>query len=182
MTGLRPWEKQPGETAKAFAAFVAFKNIEPAFRSQVRVASDLGKSRQQIQRWASEWDWDERASAYDEEQEDKLLASRIEQKKKMDEEHLRIVRGARNKAVQALKQLDPKDLTPSELRHWLEMTLKLERLIMGEPESIEERRTKIDPTQDYDLEKEMEELAPIIEDMFRRGILTDDEDPEKEDE
>ncbi len=178
MIELRPWDKQPGETTKAYAAFVAFKNIEPAFRSQVRVASDLSKSRQQIQRWSSKWNWEERASAYDETQEVELLASRIEMKKRMDEEHLRIVRHARNKAVQALKDLDPKDLTPSELRHWLDMTLKLERLIMGEPESIQERRKKIVP--DYDLEKEMAELQPIIEEMYREGILTD-EDPDKED-
>src|SRR5215210_733983 len=122
MTELRPWDKQPGETAKAYAAFAAFKNLEPAFRSQVRVASDLSKSRQQIQRWASEWTWEERAGAYDEEQEVRLLASRIEMKKKMDEEHLRIVRHARNKAVKALKDLDPKDLSPTELRYWLDMT------------------------------------------------------------
>jgi hypothetical protein len=48
VTELRPWHRQPGETAKAYQAFVAFKNIELAFRSQVRVASDLSKSRQQI--------------------------------------------------------------------------------------------------------------------------------------
>jgi hypothetical protein len=187
MAELKPWDQQPGESSKAFAAFNAYKNLDPSERSISRVCSDLGKSRSTIGGWSGKWNWVERAEEWDEEEDRILRLSRIEAKRRMDEEHLRIVRHARNKAVRALNDLDPKDLTPSELRHWLDMTLKLERLIMGEPDSIEERRTKIHPTQDYDLEKEMEELAPIIEDMYRRGILTDslgtveDEEPGKED-
>ncbi len=92
----------------------------------------------------------------------------------MDEEHLRIVRAARNKAVQALKDVDPSEFTLTELRNWLDMTMKWERLIIGEPETGVERRVKVE-AKDYDIEKEMEELWPLIEDMYRRGILTDEE-------
>ncbi len=174
MAELRHWQQQPGETSKAYQAFNVYKNLDPSERSIVRVSSELAKSRTLVSRWSFTWDWVERAAAWDEEQEIRLLTARIEQKKKMDEEHLKIVRGARNKAVQALKNLDPKDLSPSELRQWLDMTLKWERLIMGEPETIEERRTKINVTNDYDLEKEMEELQPIIDEMYRKGIISDE--------
>ena len=92
----------------------------------------------------------------------------------MDEEHLKIVRAARNKAVQALKDVDPSEFTLTELRNWLDMVIRWERLIIGEPETIVQRRAKKVETQDYDLEKEMEELAPIIEDMYRRGIISDE--------
>lgn len=73
----------------------------------------------------------------------------------MDEEHLKIVRTGRNKAVQALREFDPADLTPTELRNWLTTFMEWERLILGEPGTIEERRTRVE-VQDYDIEKEMD--------------------------
>jgi hypothetical protein len=174
MTELQPWQRQPGETDKAWAAFVTFRNLEPSERSLSRVVSELGKSRGLIERWSSRNNWRERAEAWDEEQDLRLLSSRVEAKKRMDEEHLRIVRAARNKAVQALKDVDPSEFTLTELRNWLDMTMKWERLIIGEPETVVERRVKVE-AKDYDIEKEMEELWPLIEDMYRRGILTDEE-------
>jgi hypothetical protein len=61
----------------------------------------------------------------------------------------------------------------------LEMSMKWERLIMGEPASIEERRTKIE-IPDKDIEKEMEELMPLFEEMYRDGILTRYEDGDED--
>jgi hypothetical protein len=177
MNELQYWQRQPGESDKAFQAFVTYRNLEPSFRSITRVVSELNKSRSLIGRWSSGWNWVERAAAWDEEQEIRLLAARVEAKKKMDEEHLRIVRSGRNKAVRALAEFDPKDLAPAELRNWLTTFMEWERLILGEPETIEERRTKVAVGQE-DIEKEMEELMPIIEDMFRRGELSPLEDEE----
>ncbi|MGH3146171.1 MAG: hypothetical protein ACRDTR_10270, partial [Rubrobacter sp.] len=58
----------------------------------------------------------------------------------------------------------------------------------GEPGTIEEQRAKNGQSHrlvagvDYDLEQEILELQPIIEDMYRRGILSDSWDGEEEDE
>lgn len=172
MDELRPWHRQPGETDKAYHAFVTYRNLEPPLRSHARVVSELGKSRALISRWSAEWDWVERAAAWDEEQEIRLLATRIETKKKMDEEHLKIVRAGRNKAVERLRDVDLTDASLTELRYWLDTFMSWERLIIGEPGTIKERRTKIE-SQDFDIEKEMEALLPIVEDMYRRGILDD---------
>jgi hypothetical protein len=94
MRELRPRHRQPGETDKTYQAFLTYRNLEPPFRSITRVVSELNKSRKLFGRWSSQWDWVERAAAWDEEQEIRLLAARVESKK-MDEEHLRIVRSAR---------------------------------------------------------------------------------------
>jgi len=176
--GLRPWQRQPGETEKAYAAFVSYRNIEPPFRSITRVVSELGKSRSLIGRWSSEWNWVERAAEWDHEQEIRLLASRIEAKKRMDEEHLTIVRSARNKAVRRLRDVDLSDVPPHELRAWLSEFMRWERLILGEPEAIEERRTRVETTE-KDIEQEMEELWPIIEEMYRKGDLSPYEDEDE---
>jgi hypothetical protein len=188
MTELKLWHQQPGESSKAFAAFCAYKNLDPSERSISTVVSDLGKSRSTIGGWSSTWNWVERVEEWDQEEDRRLSLSRIEQKRKMDEEHLRIARAARNKAVRALAEVDPSDFTPKDVLSWLDTCLRLERLIVGEPETIEKHRAKIEQrrvraaAQDYDIEKEMEELAPIIEDMYRRGILSDPWDGEEEEE
>ncbi len=183
MKDHQPWHRLPGETDKAYQAFLVYRDIEPSERSIVRTASEMAKSRQHIQRWSSQWNWQERTSAWDEEQDDRLLHSRVEYKRKMDEDHLKIVRAARNHAVKALAEMDLTYATPAEIRYWLEMVLKWERTIVGEPETIVEYREKLAaqgqdtswPSQDYDLEKEMRELIPIINEMVRDGTLSDED-------
>jgi predicted secreted protein len=72
--------------------------------------SELGKSRALIERWSAKWGWVERAQAWDDFQETKRLEARIEEKQKMDEVHLRIVRGMRSKAIDALAKMEPEQL------------------------------------------------------------------------
>ena len=96
------WQQQPGETDKAFRAFIAYRNLEPEERSLARVVSELGKSRSLMEQWSSKWSWVERARAWDNHQELRLLEGRIEEKRQMDEAYLRIVRAARGRATSAL--------------------------------------------------------------------------------
>ncbi len=186
MAELQPWHQQPYETTTAYRAFVTYRDIEPSLRSLSRVASELDKGISLIKRWSSRWNWVKRAQEWDAEEDKRLRLSRIEQKRKMDEEHLRIARSGRNKAVQALAKVDPDDLDFSQLTQWLDLWMRWERLIIGEPGTIEELRTKIGQRRaragavDYDIEKEMEELWPIINDMYAKGIISDDLSDEEE--
>jgi|SRR5215211_8347970 len=178
MTELRAWHRQPGESKQAYAAFNVWRHLKPTERSIPRVVSELSKSRQLLQRWKTEWNWDERAQEWDEEVEIRELDARIESKAKMDEEHLKIVRTARNKAVLRLRDIDLSNLSPAELRAWLDQFMRWERLILGEPESIGERRTRVEKADPASVEKELEQVMPIIERMFRAGELSplDEED------
>ncbi len=196
MAELQPWHQQPYETTTAYRAFVTYRDIEPSLRSLPRVASELGKGISLIKRWSSRWSWVKRAEAWDAEEDKRLRLSRIEAKRKMDEEHLRIACSGRNKAVQALAKVDPDDLNFSQLTQWLDLWMRWERLIIGEPGTIKELRTNIEQrralaaAQDWDIEKEMEKLMPIVEELYREGglepleELDDDspvEDPDEED-
>ena len=66
-----PWERQPGETVKAFQAFRAYRDLEPRDRSVLaayRLAKGKPTARQAAgiwNRWCAEHRWVERAHAYD---------------------------------------------------------------------------------------------------------------------
>lgn len=70
----QPWEKQPGETAKAYEAFMVFVRLpyetvagvaSGVTRSEREVGRKMGKSHTLINRWARQWGWIARADAYD---------------------------------------------------------------------------------------------------------------------
>ncbi len=58
-----PFEQQPRESAKAFAAFSLYLSLG-AERSLAAVGQELGKSVGLIERWSSKFDWPGRVAAY----------------------------------------------------------------------------------------------------------------------
>jgi hypothetical protein len=58
-----PFEQQPGETEKAFAAFNVYLNLGIT-RSLAQAAARLGKHKNQLERWSKRWRWPARVQAY----------------------------------------------------------------------------------------------------------------------
>ncbi len=58
------WDRQPGESAKAYAAFVEYLRLGVQ-RSQEQAAVNLRKSVGTLRRWAEGFGWVERAAEYD---------------------------------------------------------------------------------------------------------------------
>ena len=58
-----PFEQQPRESNKAFAAFSLYLSLGPE-RSLNVVRKKLGKSARLIQRWSGKFDWTERVAAF----------------------------------------------------------------------------------------------------------------------
>lgn len=59
-----PFEQQPRESNKAFAAFSLYLSLGLE-RSTAAVAKKLAKSEQLVRRWSSKFDWPARVGAYD---------------------------------------------------------------------------------------------------------------------
>ncbi len=71
MPDREPWERQPGETSKAYAAFCIYRNMGPRQRSLIETArcwyADKSRTRVGvIERWSAGHNWVERCKAYDE--------------------------------------------------------------------------------------------------------------------
>ena len=58
-----PFEQQPKESAKAFAAFKTYLELGPQ-RSLVLVADRVGKSKTIVERWSRRFDWPARVQAH----------------------------------------------------------------------------------------------------------------------
>jgi hypothetical protein len=57
------FERQPRETAKAFAAFSEYLNMGPE-RSLAAVGAKLGKSKVMMEKWSRKYDWPARVAAH----------------------------------------------------------------------------------------------------------------------
>lgn len=64
MDDIRPWDRQPGESAKAYQAFLTYRD-QGEDRSIRTVAQVLNKSGALIGRWSGANDWVSRAAAWD---------------------------------------------------------------------------------------------------------------------
>lgn len=70
MTDTPLWERQEGETDKAYEAFALYRDMG-ASRSVRDVAQKLGKSATLISRWSSANNWVERVSAWDDQEDER---------------------------------------------------------------------------------------------------------------
>jgi hypothetical protein len=124
--GTEPWERQKGESTKAFEAFSIYRDMGPE-RSLRKVADQLGKSRALIERWSRLWKWVERTREYDNDLEKKAHAKAVKAVQDMTDRHIKIAMQLQAKALNALQQLPVQDMTAKEILSFLTEATKLER-------------------------------------------------------
>ncbi len=81
------WERQPRESAKAFGAFVMYRDLPASERSLVKVAQKLAKSDGTVARWSTRFAWVARAEAHDDEQDRHKRAAQTKAVEQMAERH-----------------------------------------------------------------------------------------------
>ena len=123
----KPWERQEGESEKAFEAFAIYKDMG-ANRSIQMVGQKLGKSRVLIERWSSRWNWVERARAYDNVLEKEAEAAAIKERKEMLKRHVGISMQLQKKALEALQLLSVEDICARDIKEFLKVSTEIERL------------------------------------------------------
>lgn len=148
----KPWERQPGETAKAFEAFCIYLNMG-AERGLRKVGQELGKSRALIERWSATYKWVDRAAAYDSDVQKRARANTIKKARKMNDRHVNIALQMQEKALQALEQMDPAEIDPKNLIAMLREATRLER---------ESRSAIIEEDRRTAAQEEMDESSDVV--------------------
>jgi hypothetical protein len=125
-----PWERLPGESKEAFQAFAIYRDMG-AERSLAKVAKQLGKSTQLVERWSARDHWVMRADTWVVEADRVHRGFLLEHRRDVDRRLLRIAGAMQAKLVEALQALDVRDLSPRDLGHWLDVTSKVQRQALG---------------------------------------------------
>jgi hypothetical protein len=135
----KPWDRQPGESAKARRAFVVYRD-QQANRTFESVAGVLQCSGTNIRRWAKRWDWIGRVRAYDIHVDrielDALSRERLAMKKRMAQQGIDM-QAAAAEGLSELQRLikrkrRPLRLSASDVAKLAEVGSKLERYARGE--------------------------------------------------
>lgn len=142
-----PWERQPGESAKAYHAFCIYRDMPPRERSlravSARLKGQSGKAKKvstNVYLWSRDWSWQERAKAWDEERERQEREAELEAIKEMRRRHAKEAVALQTKALERLQMMDPDELSPESVLRFIVEAAKLERISRGEPETIQEQR------------------------------------------
>ena len=160
MTGTRrqPWEQQDGESAKAFQAFVTYRDMG-AVRSYTKVAQQLHKSRTLIGRWARRWNWQNRVKAWDDHCDEIRRGVELQETiKEMTRRHIEAGRQLEQKGLQLLSTV--RRATAQGAARLVTAGVDIQRLARGAPtESVELRGRLLDEA----IERELAKLAAAAE-------------------
>lgn len=134
---LAPWERQPGEPPRAFAAFARYRDLGPG-RSLARVAEDVskvgqvwGKRKSVLNRWSAVHGWVKRAAAWDAFLDRQRQEATVDAVREMAERHAKVAATMGAKVVERLRAIDPQTLSASDLARWFEIAVRIERLSRG---------------------------------------------------
>lgn len=122
----QPWERQKGESAQAFEAFSLYLEMG-ADRSIRAVGQRLGKSRQQIGKWSSAYNWVERCQAWDNYLQHEAKKAAVTEVRKMTQRHILMAQQIQNAAMLALKEMGSDMVTPKNFAAVIKLSTELER-------------------------------------------------------
>jgi hypothetical protein len=139
------WERLPGESGPAYAAFCAFRDYGPernirkavegqfgkAELSDARIETAITKKYRVWRNWCSCFRWRERAADYDNYTDRLIQAERRKTIEAQGEKH-RAVTGKMLEVVEKkLDLMDPADLTQGTVTEWVETAIRAEREAAG---------------------------------------------------
>ena len=131
------WERLPGETSSAFAAFCAFRDFGP--ERNIRKAVDCSEKNEGVRakryrvwrNWCTQYRWRERAADYDNYTE-KLKQVELRKTIEAQGELHRKVTGKMLEVVsKKLDSMNPDELTQGNLTEWVQTAIKVEREAAG---------------------------------------------------
>jgi len=185
---LKPWDQQPTDTNKSYAAFIIYRSMAPHERS-LRKGADrfygvvAWSKQRQFLRWSAQHNWVARVVAYDAEQEHIFQREQHIAIRKMNERQAAIgadlqMRGFNVIKMDSLETLkDPETdedafLTPNERaqrmeagRRLIEAGMKVERVARGEPEQIIEQTGTTTQNVNIGLEQAISEYETSLQEI-----------------
>jgi hypothetical protein len=129
---MDPWERQRGESARAYAAFITYRDMGPQ-RSHAKVAQNLGKTKVLIHNWGRLWRWTERCGEWDYHLQKEADAAHVAAVKEVGERHAKLAIGMQKRIARRLAAMSENamELEIRDIARWVDVAVKIERLSMG---------------------------------------------------
>lgn len=146
-----PWERQEGESTKAFEAFCIYRDMGIQ-RSIRQVAKKLNKSDTLMARWSGNYNWVERAAQWDSEQDRVARQQQLDDIKKMRKRHADLAQSMLIKAARALTRIPDDEIKAGDVTRMLDIATKVERISRGDVGDVIEERDggeALNPVQIY---------------------------------
>ena len=141
-----PWDRQPGETPKAFAAFCIYRDLPAVDRTIVAAVAQQRKlggkaSVRNWETWASLYNWRERGLASDSDLASRRRIRRADALERAQDDIANMSRAALTKMVPLLQPLesggiDPYQIPISQIPSWLRTLADLQLKSLGYEDSI----------------------------------------------
>jgi hypothetical protein len=136
-----PWEQQAGESTRAFGAFCVYRDLGPRRSLRAAAAAFYGRTsaavERQLDKWSRAYHWVERTGAWDRNLDAEACKAQQEARREMVERHVKEARALQAKALERLRALIPEELGPADLLRYIIEAAKLERLALGEPDTVQ---------------------------------------------
>ena len=136
-----PWERQPDESAKAYEAFVTYRDMGEE-RTITAVVKKCEKSRSLIDRWKKLWDWEKRVLAYDNELQKEDLKKAKKERREMNRRHADLSLRLQKAALTALENKDFSEMTDRDIVSFVRLAAELERTARADDAAALEQETE----------------------------------------
>lgn len=142
-----PWERQPGESGPAYAAFIVYRDLGPLQRSIKKASETIGKARNNCSRWARAWRWTERAELWDDAQRRFVDTTVMEQREKSIANHNNASRALLGQALRLLQieqaKPNPDGRTIQQASVAIDRAIHHNRLSLGLPNEIRQQDVEL---------------------------------------
>lgn len=149
-----PWERQPGETSPAFAAFALYRDLGGS--RTIRRAAEIHaeSTRRNIETvysgfkvWASKWDWHTRCEEYDVIVDRRMREARESEWERREQDHASLFRSLQLRAAlrvvggempggQKIDAAPVEELSLMDAARVLDLAVKGERVANGKPADL----------------------------------------------
>lgn len=127
-SGLELYERQPGETQLEWSIWQAYRDSYPGAKPSYRkVAEKVGTTYDYVKKTAARWTFQVRMQAWIAECDRVTLTQRRQEVLDMNKEHIDMAAALRAKLKEAIDELRPSELKPSDLNSLLKTVTELEK-------------------------------------------------------
>lgn len=122
----QPWHRTPKETAQSYGGFRVFRDLGPK-RSIAAVVTEYGITDTTCRRWAKNFNWVDRATAWDDHTAALVDEARLSAFREMKDTHTKLAKIAMTKALEALQRIKVEHMPSGTAVRLLEFAVKLDR-------------------------------------------------------